>query len=135
MNKDKVISSLDALIETNNGEYGNGSFTVARLAMVLVATTAASLASVIGPSSASAAQVSAARAAQPSCYQFWRVSNHTERVRWYHCHPTSSAFTKRVHICGYSGILHGISVAKLDGTWLLARHRHDRGGEGCRRRA
>jgi hypothetical protein len=72
------------------------------------------------------------QAAQPSCYQFWRHSGHTARVRWYHCHATSSAYTKRVHICGYSGILHGISVASLPGgTWLRARHRHDPGGEGC----
>ncbi len=70
----------------------------------------------------------------PSCYQFWRHSGHTDRVRWYHCHSTSSAYTKRVHICGNSGYLHGISVASLpDGVWLRARHRHDRGGEGCRR--
>lgn len=117
-----------------NGEYGFDTYTLmhhARVAMVIAVTTAASL---IGPSSASATQSNATRAAQPSCYQFWRVSGHTARVRWYHCHSTSSAFTKRVHICGYSGTLHGVSVAKLDGTWLLARHRHDRGGEGCRRR-
>ena len=87
-----------------------------RLALVLALTTAASLGSVVGVSSPSAAPATAAR-----------------RVRWYHCHATSSPLTKRVHICGDSGTLHGISVtSRPDGHWPRTRHRHDRGGEGCR---
>jgi hypothetical protein len=105
-----------------------------RLAMVLAMTTAASLVSFAGVSSTSAAQ-STARQPPPPCAVFWRHSGHTDRAQWFHCHATSSPYTKRVHICGYSGVLHGISVASLpDGIWLRARHRHDRGGEGCRRR-
>ena len=101
---------------------------------ILLTLTAASLVSFLGAGSTSAAQSTAARA-QPSCAQFWRFSGHTDRVRWYHCHSTSSAYTKRVHICGYSGVLHGISVVSLPGgNWFRTRHRHDRGGEGCRPR-
>jgi hypothetical protein len=101
---------------------------------ILLTLTAASLVSFVGAGSTSVAQSTAARA-QPSCAQFWRFSGHTDRVRWYHCHSTSSAFTKRVHICGYSGVLHGISVVSLpDGNGFRTRHRHDRGGEGCRPR-
>lgn len=71
-------------------------------------------------------------AAQPSCRQFWQHSDHTTRVRWYHCHATSDPYVKRVHICGVSGTLHGVSVAQFpDGVWLRANHRHDVGGEGC----
>lgn len=78
---------------------------------------------------------SAARQPPPPCAQFLRFSGHTDRVRWYHCHSTSSAYTKRVHICGDSGTLHGISVVSLpDGIWFRTKHRHDRGGEGCRPR-
>jgi hypothetical protein len=103
-----------------------------RRAMVLAMTTAAGLVSLVGVSSTSAAP---SIRAQPPCAQFWRFSGHTDRVQWYHCHPTSSAYTKRVHICGYSGVLHGISVVSLPGgNWFRTRHRHDRGGEGCRRR-
>lgn len=70
--------------------------------------------------------------AAPSCYQFWQHSGHTEHYRWYHCHPTSDPYVKRVHICGKSGYLHGITVAQFpDGVWLTNNHRHDFGGEGC----
>ena len=105
-----------------------------RLALVLAMTTAASLGSIGGVSSPSAAPATAARPA-PTCAQFWRHSGHTERVRWYHCHATSSPLTKRVHICGDSGTLHGISVtSRPGGHWPRTNHRHDRGGEGCRPR-
>lgn len=71
-------------------------------------------------------------AAVPSCRSFWRHSGHTTRVRWYHCHRTSDPFVKRVHICGKSGTLHGVTVAQFPGNvWLRNNHRHARGGEGC----
>lgn len=83
----------------------------------------------VGPSQ------SAAAAAAPSCRDFWQHSGHTDRVRWYHCHPTnpSDPYVKRVHICGVSGTLHGITVANLNGAWVRNEdtHRHDPGGEGC----
>lgn len=71
-------------------------------------------------------------AAVPSCRDFWRHSGHTTRVRWYHCHRTSSPYVKRVHICGRSGTLHGVTVAQFPGNaWLRRNHRHDPHGERC----
>jgi hypothetical protein len=94
-----------------------------RLAMVLAMTTAASLGSVVGVSSASAAQSTAARPA-PACFEFWLHSGHRDRVRWYHCHSTNSPYSNRVHICGNSGILHGINVVDLGaGRWATGWHR------------
>jgi hypothetical protein len=81
----------------------------------------------------SASQSNVAAAAVPSCEDFWRHSGHTDRVRWYHCHGTSDPYVKRVHICGVSGTLHGITVGYLFGAWVNNEdtHRHDVGGEGC----
>lgn len=141
MTNDEGISTGNSLIEpSKDGEYGLNTSTLmrhVRLTMVLVVITAAGPVSLDGASSASAAQPDAAEAARPTptCSQFWSHSGHTDRVRWYHCHSTDSPLIKRVHICGYSGTLHGISVTSVpDGHWRRDRHKHDRGGEGCRRR-
>jgi hypothetical protein len=83
-------------------------------------------------------------AAHTSCYDFWRHSGHTDNVRWYHCHnwetysdnAGGSITQARVHICGYSGTLHGITVghhhkdAWFD-SYATGGHAHDVGGEGC----
>jgi hypothetical protein len=67
-----------------------------------------------------------------NCWHYWINSGHTDNVRWYHCHDTAYANEKRVHICGYSGYLHGISVIDyLNGYFGTYNHRHDYGGEGC----
>jgi hypothetical protein len=101
-----------------------------RLALLLaVAVTTGTAFSLAGTSNASPSTV---RAAAPTCYQFWQHSGHTARTVWYHCHDTSDPYVKRVHICGESGTLHGITVAQFpDGVWLTNDHRHDPGGEGC----
>lgn len=64
------------------------------------------------------------------CWQAFNVSGHTSNVRWWHCHGTSP--TLRVHICGYSGTLHGITVYNVFAqTYYTYNHAHDVGGEGC----
>ena len=66
------------------------------------------------------------------CDSAWRHSGHTANVNWYHCHPTvDSPEVVRVHICGYSGTLHGIYVGIYTHEWQTAGHKHDDGGEGC----
>jgi hypothetical protein len=83
--------------------------------------------------------------AHQSCYDLWQHSGHTANVRWYHCHSWTTysdnaggSFTQaRVHICGYSGYLHGVTVAHhhRDLIWDTytdaVNHAHDYGGEGC----
>lgn len=70
-----------------------------------------------------------------SCFDLWRHSGHTDNVRWYHCHnfnSNGSAWTARVHICGYSGWLHGITVStSIYRDVIRYNHAHDYGGEGC----
>jgi hypothetical protein len=79
--------------------------------------------------------------AHRNCYDFWQHSGHVDNTRWYHCHNwrTTSDGTQdlaRVHICGYSGTLHGITVGHIHqwawpDRWATADHAHDVGGEGC----
>lgn len=141
INNEDIFIGNDLIQTSTDGEYGFNTYTYrlmrhVPLVMVLVVITAASLVGLDGAGSAGAAQPDAAEAARPTptCSQFWSHSGHTDRVRWYHCHSTDSPLTKRVHICGYSGTLHGISVtSRSDGRWPRDRHKHDRGGEGCRR--
>jgi hypothetical protein len=67
-----------------------------------------------------------------SCYEYWVKSAHTENVRWYHCHDTQYSNRKRVHICGHSGWLHGITITIYSGgNWEAANHAHDFDGEDC----
>lgn len=104
--------------------------------LLLAVVTTVGMFNFVGASSASPSDVSASQsnvaAALPSCRDFWLHSGHTDRVRWYHCHSTNDPYVKRVHICGVSGTLHGITVAEFpDGVWLTNDHRHDIGGEGC----
>jgi hypothetical protein len=74
--------------------------------------------------------------AATSCYAFWRHSGHTDNVRWYHCHDNRTVpgigDRARVHICGFSGTLHGITVFHdIRDNWSTDNHAHDVGGEGC----
>jgi len=116
-----------------------------RRILLLAMVAAVGMFSFVGASSASPSDVSASpsdvsaspsnvAAALPSCRDFWLHSGHRDRVRRYHCHATSPSnpHVKRVHICGVSGTLHGITVAEFpDGAWVTNNHRHDVGGEGC----
>ena len=84
--------------------------------------------------------------AHNDCYDFWKNSGHTKYAQWYHCHdfravdPDRQADTvARVHICGYSGKLHGITVRHHHVRWggdfySRTNAREDLGGEGCRPR-
>ena len=78
--------------------------------------------------------------AHTSCYDFWRQSGHTANVRWYHCHNWTTVdgddVQTRVHICGYSGTLHGVTVRHHHRDnwfdfWSSTAHAHDYHGEGC----
>ncbi len=106
---------------------------------VLLSTIVAAFAFVVGgpvrPDSA---------AAHTDCDDFWRHSGHTDNARWHHCHDWitygdgmgGSITRARVHICGYSGTLHGITVGHhhISGwwdSWDTSAHAHDVGGEGC----
>jgi hypothetical protein len=67
-----------------------------------------------------------------SCYEYFVKSAHTENVRWYHCHDTQYSNKKRVHICGRSGWLHGITITIYgSGNWDAVSHAHDFDGEDC----
>jgi len=67
-----------------------------------------------------------------TCYEFWAWSGHTDRVRWYHCHGYHGFYNaRRVHICGVSGYLHGVTVFLYPGGADVVDHAHDNGGEGC----
>jgi len=110
------------------------SFVLAGAALLMATPAAHANSTVSSTMNTSSASQSNVAAAVPSCRDFWRHSGHTDRVRWYHCHRTSDPYVKRVHICGVSGTLHGITVAQFpDGVWLRnsSTHRHDVGGEGC----
>ncbi len=81
--------------------------------------------------------------AHTSCFDFWKNSGHTARAQWHHCHDfrivDGDDVQARVHICGYSGTLHGITVRHhhrnvLWDFWSRTDARDDPGGEGCRRR-
>jgi hypothetical protein len=81
--------------------------------------------------------------AHQDCHDFWQHSGHTANARWYHCHnwqnlpyQDGSQTLTRVHICGYSGTLHGVTVGHIHRPWFPDRwesgdHAHDVGGEGC----
>ncbi len=78
--------------------------------------------------------------AHTSCYDAWRNSGHTANVRWYHCHGWTTVdgddVQTRVHICGYSGTLHGITVRHHHVSWgrdfwSSTNHAHQYRGEGC----
>jgi hypothetical protein len=84
--------------------------------------------------------------AHADCDDFWRHSEHTDRAQWHHCHDWQTypsgggTITQaRVHICGFSGTLHGITVGHvhrevIPSKWVTGGHAHDEGGEGCRPR-
>ncbi|HEY0641540.1 MAG TPA: hypothetical protein VGD67_28255 [Pseudonocardiaceae bacterium] len=67
-----------------------------------------------------------------TCYEYWIKSAHTTNYKWYHCHDTQYSNKKRVHICGNSGYLHGITITIYSsGNWDADNHAHDYDGEGC----
>lgn len=81
-------------------------------------------------------------AAHRNCDDFWwhsGAAHTTDNVRWWHCHDwrtISGQDIARVHICGYSGTLHGVTVGHIHRSvlwdlWGTAEHAHDVGGEGC----
>lgn len=83
-------------------------------------------------------------AAHTDCNDFWRHSGHTENARWHHCHDWltygdglgGTITLARVHVCGGSGTLHGITVSHHHragwwDSWSTSAHAHDPGGEGC----
>jgi hypothetical protein len=109
-----------------------------RIAVLLTAMVAAFSLGVGGPVRPVPAE------AHADCTDFWQHSGHTDNVRWYHCHDWltygdglgGSITVARVHICGYSGTLHGITVlhhhrAGRPDDWSTSTHAHDSGGEGC----
>ncbi len=106
------------------------------LSLLAVATLAVVAAPAVIGGGAIAPQVAQAHV---SCYDFWRSSGHTTNVRWYHCHSWTNIYnglaTKaRVHICGYSRTLHGISVTHNHEGWGDYRRgsdAHETYGEGC----
>jgi hypothetical protein len=76
--------------------------------------------------------VQPATTAAPTCRDYWLNSGHTANVDWYHCHTiTNRPNSRRVHICGLSGILHGITVTISSTGITRSNHVHDPGGEGC----
>jgi hypothetical protein len=77
-----------------------------------------------------------AEAGHLNCGDFFRHSGHTDRARWHHCHDMRTVpgigSRARVHICGVSGTLHGITVFHdIHANWSRQDHAHDPGGEGC----
>jgi hypothetical protein len=80
--------------------------------------------------------------AHVSCEDYWQHSGHVEGAVWYHCHNWQSWYDgdevtqARVHICGASGVLHGIDVRHVHrylapDRWETEDHAHDGHGEGC----
>lgn len=68
------------------------------------------------------------------CYDLWRHSGHLDNVRWYHCHNVTYDGSRkwgRVHICRWTGWLHGISVYTYPGYVYTWDHAHDYDGENC----
>jgi hypothetical protein len=80
-----------------------------------------------------------AQAHHLSCFDFWQHSGHTDtqHIRWWHCHDMRQVpaigTRARVHICGTSGTLHGVTVFHTwNGQWSTDDHAHgDGSNEGC----
>jgi hypothetical protein len=85
------------------------------------------------------AQPEKAEANHLSCYDFWQHSGHTDTrfIQWWHCHDMRTVAAigtrARVHICGDSGTLHGVTVFHTwNGAWSTDDHAHgDGNSEGC----
>jgi hypothetical protein len=102
-----------------------------RPALVAISMLAAMLVPSIGGISMASASTPTTTAAL-TCEDYWLNSGHTANVDWYHCHRIPNRpNSRRVHICGLSGILHGITVTISSTGITTSDHAHDPGGEGC----
>jgi hypothetical protein len=82
-----------------------------------------------------------AEAGHAECFDYWQHSGHTDvnHIRWWHCHGESQSmgwYFTRVHICGDSGTLHGVTVRHNHNPqgplWSSDGHDHGDGdNEGC----
>ncbi len=126
--------------EVKAGEPG-GKGTTKRRRLALLGVAGAMLLSLVMPGGF--AQPERAQA-HSSCYDAWQNSGHTARAHSYHCHGWATVdgddVQTRVHICGLSGTLHGVTVRHHHvgyfgrDFWSSTDEHHDPGGEGCIKR-